>query len=730
MAMKRIFRSNVPAPQTDAKPPYQRKLVYLLAALLIGFAGWLIYLGSDLPSFDQLENYNPELASKVFSVDGVLIKEFFTERRFFTPLAQIPEPMIKAVLAIEDHRFYDHWGIAPMRFLRAAISDVLTMSRQQGASTLTQQLARRLYLSPEKTIARKIREMLTAIQLERTYTKREIMEMYLNHMNFAHGSYGVEAASQITFGKKIQDCNLAEFALLAGMAQRPAYLNPFRYPERVLKRRNLVLSRMLEEKYISRSQYQQAAAEPLNLTPNYARKDLGIAPYFTEMIRQDLQSQFGWDLYKAGLQIYTTMDTRVQACAERAVAAFLPQDQVVSNRAHRNREDLQKLAPKAFVDRYGLEKIIYTKTLADSVLNDKAAVQVSVVALDPRNGHILAMIGGRDFEESKYNRAVQAVRQPGSAFKPIVYATAVDNGYMPCYEKLNQPIVVEQADGSRWTPANYDGSIGGKTTLREALRRSLNLVTARLVQEDVPPRQVVQYARRMGITTPLDAVDAIALGSTGVKPIELTSAFGVLANHGVLVNPFGVLRVEDRFGNVLSTAAPQSRGVLPEVAAYIMVDMLKTVAQAGTGAASVSQFGFRRPAGGKTGTTNDYTDAWYITFTPQMVVSTWVGHDDPSMYLGERQTGTNAALPITVPIIKCSLDTLGEPVKDFVRPDGVVDVAICNESKMLAGKYCPDVVTEIFDQRYQPQSECPLHKGPNAQTRDNRGRPIKKRIRY
>jgi penicillin-binding protein 1A len=732
MSMKRISRTRVQARLTSTMGPnYQRKLLYVIGALFVGFIAWVVYLSFSLPSFDQLENYNPELATKVYSADGLLIKEFFTERRFYTPLSQIPEPMVKAVMAIEDHRFYSHWGIAPLRFLRAAFSDVLTMSRQQGASTLTQQLARRLHLSPEKTVSRKIREILTAIQLERTYTKREILEMYLNHMSFAHGSYGVEAASQLMFNKKIQDCTLAEFALLAGMAQRPAGLNPYRYADRAIKRRNMVLNRMLDVNFISRSQYQEAVNTDLTIVPDNERQYLGIAPYFTEAIRQDLQRQFGWDLYKAGLNIYTTLDTRVQAHAERAVAAYLPHDQEVSNRAHRTRETLEKLAPKALVEKYGLEKIIYKKALADSILNEKAAVQVSVLALDPRNGHILAMIGGRDFEESKYNRTIQAIRQPGSVFKPIVYTAAVDNGYMPCYEKLNQPIVVEQMDGSRWTPANYDGSIGGKTTLREALRRSLNLVSARLVQEDVPPQQVVQYARSMGITTPLDAVDAIALGSTGVKPIEITSAFGVFANRGVLVSPISVLRVEDKFGNVLSTASPQSRGVLREETAYIMTDMLKTVAQHGTGAASVSQFGFRRPAGGKTGTTNGYTDAWYITFTPQMVVSTWVGHDDPSMFLGEKQTGSNAALPITVPIIKGALDTLGLAEEEFIRPDGVVDVQICNESKQPAGKYCPDVVTEIFDQRYQPQGECDLHKSAKGTTRDNnKGRPIKKKIRY
>jgi len=290
--MKRFFRNVAPHPPGGTTiSPNRRRLLFILVALFIAFLSWIVYLSFSLPSFDQLENYNPELATKVFSADGVLIKEFFTERRFYVPLAEIPEPMVKAVLAIEDHRFYSHWGIAPLRFLRAALSDILTMSRQQGASTLTQQLARRLHLSPEKTITRKIKEMITAVQLERTYTKHEIMDMYLNHMSFAHGSYGVEAASQLMFGKKIQNCTLDEFAMLAGMAQRPAYLNPYRYADRALKRRTMVLNRMLDEGYITRAQYQQAVNAELKLAPNYERKDLGIAPYFTETIRQELQRQ-------------------------------------------------------------------------------------------------------------------------------------------------------------------------------------------------------------------------------------------------------------------------------------------------------------------------------------------------------------------------------------------------------------------------------------------------------
>ena len=727
MTIKRTSFVNTMKRRLEAIPAKKRRkrfwgaILALVGLLLI----WLLYLGTSLPKLDTLENYNPELASKVYSTDGVLIKEFFTERRFYVPLSKIPDVMVKSVLAAEDDRFYDHWGIRPLRFARAILFDVLTLSRQQGASTLTQQLARRLYLTPEKTATRKIREWMTAIQIERTYTKPEILEMYLNHMSFAHGTYGVEAAAQYLYGRSIGELTLSECALLTASLQRPAYWNPLRYPERAIKRRNLVvLARMRDVGYISKAQYEAAAASPLGVLQRKGSELEGIAPYFTEWLRQNLQKDFGWDLYKSGMTIYTTLDARVQACAENAVSTYLPKLQEISNRNLRKKEILEKFLTPEQLRQDTVERWLTRKAFVDSVLNEQAAVQIALVALDPRNGHILAMIGGRDFSESKYNRAVQARRQPGSAFKPIVYTAAVDNGYMPCYEKLNQPVVVELGDGTRWTPHNYDESIGGKTTLREALRRSLNLVTTRLVQEDVPPRQVVQYARHLGITTPLDAVDALALGSCGVIPIELISAFGVFANHGVLVQPFGVIRVEDRYGNIQQKNSPQSKGVLREETAYIMADMLRTVAQAGTGAQAVSQFGFTRPAGGKTGTTNDFTDAWYITFTPQMVVGTWVGHDDPALTLGNKQTGTNAALPITATTIKNALTALRLPEEWLSQPAGVVRIAICNETKLLASPACPDVVEKLFDLRYKPTEECNLHVGGRGRDRD------KRRVRY
>ena len=708
-----------------------RRVISIAGVLVLLMFVWVFYLSLDLPSFEQLENYTPELATKVYSADGVLIKEFFTERRFLTPLSQIPPTMIKAVLSTEDHRFYRHWGFVPIRFIKIIFTNLLAMSKEQGASTLTQQLARRLYLTPEKTIARKIREILTAIQIERTYTKQEILQMYMNHMSFGHGSYGVESAARLFFNKPVQDLSLAECALLTGMLQRPATLNPYAHLDRSLARRNLVLRRMLAEKAITKDEYDQATASEIVLVPHDQAFVEGTAPYFTEYIRQNLQEVYGWDLYKNGLHIYTTLDSRVQSCAEQAVAKYLPELQLVVNRHMRRKDEFIRLIPPSVLKRTDIDKLMANRAYVDSVLHEKCAVQIALVAIEPRNGHILALIGGRNFDESEFNRAVQAKRQPGSVFKPFVYTAAIDNGYMPSYEKLNQPIVVHQVDGTRWTPHNYDDSIGGKTTLREALRRSLNLVTARLVQEDVPPEQVVRYARNLGLSTPMDAVDAIALGSSGVIPMEVTSAFGAFANKGVLVKPISIVRVEDKYGNILEKANPQSKGVLREETAYIMTSMLQTVATRGTGAASVSMYNFRRPAAGKTGTTNDFTDAWYVTFTPQIVCGVWVGLDDPSMSLGNRQSGAKAALPIAATFMRAAHDTLQLPIEDFIRPDGVVELDICQDTKKLATDFCPEVEREIFDVRFKPVDQCDLHNAEKGSAMDlQKQRQQKRRIRY
>ena len=736
MALKRKKNKNNNINIAGKKPKGDfKKLLFmflLVGVPLICISAFIIYFSKDLPTSEKLENTTPNLPSKVYSADGVLLKEFFTEKRIYKPLSEIPDLVKNSIIATEDHRFYQHWGIVPSRLLKVTFNFLATGSKQQGASTLTQQLSRTLFLNREKTVTRKIKEILTAIQLERKYTKSEILEMYINHMSFGYGTYGVEAAAYQFFNKTVKDLTIAECAVLTGVLQRPANLNPVKLDsslERrayILERRNLVLRNMLVRGFINEEEFTNAINSEIKFAHVKDNPVINIAPYFTEDIRRKMFKQYDMGLYTNGMVFHTTLDSRVQACAEKAVAEHLPLMQNVVSNNMRKKKNFIKLVPPSKLEKSSIQKIMSDQSYVDSLIDVKCAVQVAFVALDPRNGKILAMVGGRDYKESEFNRVTQAVRQPGSVFKPFVYTAAVDNGYMPFYEKLNQPIVVQMVDGTRWTPHNYDGSLGGKTTMREALRKSLNLVTARIVQEDVPPEQVIRYARNLGITTPLEAVDAIALGAIGVKPIEIVSAFGVFANKGVLVEPHSLFRVEDKYGNVLEQVNPKSKGVLREETAYIMTNLLQTVASAGTGAASRSRFEFYRPAGGKTGTTNDFTDAWYISFTPQIVAGVWIGLDDPSLSLGERQSGARAALPITAPFMKAAHDTLKLPVMDFERPLGVVEIEICLETKLLATDNCPNVIKEICDIRFLPQKHCDIHTGE----RGNRPVPSQKRLSY
>ncbi len=512
----------------------------VLAVITGVFGVW--YLGRDLPSFSQLENFTPELATKVYSADGKLIEEFFTQRRFYTPLSEIPENMKKAVLAVEDHEFYKHWGMAPTRFFIVTLKYLLSggSTESGGASTLTQQLARRLYLTPEQTITRKLKEILTAIHLERAYTKDEILEMYMNQMQFSYATYGVESAARYLFNKSVQELTLSECALLAGAVQLPGVYNPFRNYDRTIKRRDFVLKRMLVENYISQQDYEQAVADEIALRERSNEAPIDDASYFTEHVRRLLYEKYGYDIYETGLNIYTTLDTRLQTAANKAIRAHLPKLQERVNRDFHKKSNFKYICPPSLLENQTLEQVLRNKALVDSIIAEKCRVQVAFVALNPKNGHILAMVGGRNFEESEFNRATQAVRQPGSCFKPFLYTAAIDNGLMPYNTKLNQPVTVEDMDGqgTRWTPRNYDHSVGGETTLREGLRRSLNLISVRLIKEDVPPKTVVEYARNFGITTPLEAVDALALGSIGVKPIEIISALACSPTRACMWTPF------------------------------------------------------------------------------------------------------------------------------------------------------------------------------------------------
>lgn len=715
--MKRHIRTENKQDSIDTKKKSSRSAVkplifFFLVFLVVGVV-FIFYLAQDLPSLQQLEHYDPELVTKIYSRDGVLIKELFTKKRMLKPLKEMPDYLIQAVLATEDREFNDHWGLNIKRLMKVVVIDIIQLRYAQGASTITQQVARQLYLSLEKSIIRKLREIITAIQIERTYTKPEILELYLNHMYLGHGAYGVQTASRIFFDKDVSELNLEECALLTGLFQLPNAYSPYRHPERAKRRRNIVLYNMFTQGFISEEEFQQTKEKPILVRKQDKIQEFGIAPYFTEYIRQNLQKTYHMDLYTGGYSIYTPLDARLQACADTAVAVHLKKLQNDFNKKLIKRGRIKYFLPDSLLKKHSLGELKKTHSaLLDSIATENFKMQVAFIALEPSTGNVLALVGGRDFEESKYNRVVQMrTRQPGSTFKPIVYTSAIDNGYSPSFELLNQPVVLYLPNGDRWAPHNYDLSQGGPTPLREALRRSLNLVTARLVQEVVPPKTVLDYARKLGLTTDIPAFDAIALGSGSVSPIEMTSAFGVFANQGVLAKPIFISQVVDKYGNIIEEHQPEIREVLRKETAYIMADMLQGVVNHGTGYEARTVYKFYFPAGGKTGTTNDFTDAWFIGFTKDIVAGVWVGFDDPAKTLGSGQAGSVVALPIWARFMKAAHDTLNLQPRSFEMPSGVVRVDICKETKQLANESCPNIISEVFETKNAPTDYCGKHTG-------------------
>ena len=701
--------------------------------ILVGVITWILGLASiaglfalvakDLPSLEQLENWNPRLITRIISADDVVIKEFYTQRRIYVPLDLMPENLVDAVLATEDRRFYRHWGVDIIRVTKAIMVDIITLSKKQGASTITQQLARNIYFDHKQTISRKMKELITAIQIERHYSKREIMEMYFTQTYYGGGAYGMQAAAQRYFSKDVEYLNLQECALLVAVLKAPSRYSPIYHLEKAKKRRNLVLMNMYLRGFIGVDEYKRAVASPIELYPSEAESPLGIAPYFTEYIRQQLEEKgerYGFDYYHDGLNVYTTLDSRLQYFAEQAVAdqlVFLDDRFLDKFTKNQLLPFLAERFPGQPLD--SLELMVQDTALIDSLLENKLTVQVAFVAIEPGTGKILAMIGGRDFSQYKFNRVVQAVRQPGSAFKPFVYLAAIDNGYPPTFRLLNQDVVVNDGSGKRWTPQNYDHSRSGLTSLREGLRRSLNLVTVRLVQEIVPPKMVVDYAHKMGMTTRLRTVDAIALGASGVIPLEIVNAYAAFDAGGVLAKNYGIVRIEDRFGNIIEENKPVRKVVISEQSAYMMTNLLQTVIDVGTGGSARWSFGFYQKAAGKTGTTNGFTDAWFIGYTPRICAGVWTGLDDPYMSLGEGQSGARAVLPIWANFMKAAYDSLTDndgyfplPAKDgFIRPSGIVEIEICEDTFQPATRYCPNTFKEVFIEKYAPSDSCSIHWG-------------------
>ncbi|MBL7994316.1 PBP1A family penicillin-binding protein [bacterium] len=703
--------------------PWRRAVRLFAIALVIGIfiiGFFAIYFSRDLPSIAQLEVYKPKLSTKVYSADGKVIKEFFKERRTRVPFNKIPKNVVNALLATEDHRFYNHWGVDMIRFVKAAMVNTASLSSKEGFSSLTQQLARNLYFDFEKTLSRKIKEILTAIQIEKTYSKNEIIEMYLTHMYFGNDAYGIQAAAKNFFGKDAADLTLEESAYLIGHLQAPSYY--VKNPDAADRRKIIVLKRMLDCGFISRAEYDETKTKPVVLTTTREEEIVGVAPYFSEHVRQELeamQDSLKFNIYEGGLSVFTTLDTRAQSAAENAYQEsvkekFIGLDKFGAGVVKANAKPyLTRYLQREGVDSETIHKLLQNPRSVDSLCKFYGTVQASLVALDPTNGRILAMIGGRDFNKYKLNHVTQIARQPGSTFKPFLYTVAIDNGYSPAFKLLNQDVVLIMEDGKRWTPQNYDGKRGGPTTLRDAIARSLNLVAIRLMQEIVPAQQVVAYAQKMGIETPLMPVDALALGVSDVIPLQIVSAYGVFANKGIRVEPVSILRIEDRDGNVIFQHVPKYKEVLSAETAFIMADMMKSSIEWGTGKYARA-YGFDRPAGVKTGTTQKWSDGWYIGFTPQMVTGVWVGFDTYEFNLGSKNPGEVTAAPIWGRFMAHALKDMDLPVEDFEMPPGVVRLEICKESGQLANTSCPEKIKEVFNAKFQPTDHCPIHTGAKS----------------
>ena len=697
-------------------PHIIKQTIYTALAGIVIIFTYVFYLSIDLPSIEQLENYDPDLVTRIYSADGVLLNELYFEKRVFVELEQIPQHMRDAVVAKEDRRFYDHWGISLRDVLRAVVINTVTMSYSSGFSSLTQQLARNLYdtIGFKKTIPRKIKEVITAIQIERTYTKDEILEMYLNSVHFGHGTYGVQAAAKRFYGKYANELALDESALLVGLLPAPARYSPVRFPERALTKRNVVLRVMRDQEYISQGEYAEARARLLDSIQQEQTR--GTAPYFTEYVRRFLEredDELGINIYRDGLKIYTTLDSRLQNIAEDAVLkSVIANQQKLNKRIFNDEEEFSKLAYLGIYPEDTVKLMMAGEMELYEDLRDKLLVQSSFVALDTRTGAILAMLGGRPDYPDQFNRATQSLRQPGSIFKPFVYTTAIDNGVPVTKQLLNQPVVlnVRNAKGVwvKWMPQNYDGSTGGLTTIREGLRRSMNLISVRMVQEVVPAEAVKQTARRMGVSTDIRAVDAIALGTSEVHLIEMVAAYGTFANKGVYCKPFGITKIEDRYGNVLKEYFPQKEEVLSAETSFIMTSLLQTVLDRGTGGSARWKYHFYHPAAGKTGTTQGWTDAWFVGYSPFIAAGAWFGVDDPQVSLGKGLDGSKAALPAWARFMRDSHDTLSYSRKEFDQPEHIENVKICQVTKNLPVNLCP-WETEVFIKGTEPTKRCSVH---------------------
>ncbi len=697
---------------TQRHPRASRGLLLLLCFIGafsagFGYASWaMVCRAGRCPAVDALKDYEPRQTSKLYAADGRFVAEIGLERRTLAKIADIPPLVRNAFIVTEDKRFYQHSGVDWRSVPRAALTDLKNRNFSEGFSTITMQLARNIFperLSRDKTLIRKLKEAKVARAIEQEYSKDKILELYLNQIYLGNGAYGVETAAQRYFGKSLKQLNVAEAATLAALPKGPERYNPRLFPDRAIQRRNVVIGLMRDAGIVSATDAREAQAYPLRLA---TRVDAGqTAPYFVEWIRQQLDEKFGKQLYLQGLKVYTTLDLDLQGAAERS---------------------LERQARAIEAGRYGAYPHMsyerYMARTSDTEPNDSPNspyLQDAFIAMDPRTGAVRALVGGRDFNDSKFDRAVQAVRQPGSTFKPIVYADAIHNGRPLSYLLDDSPLTVQLAGNATWTPQNFEGDFVGKIPMRRALYQSRNVPTIRLGLE-LGTQSVIDEARAFGLTTPIPGYPSIFIGAADVYPVELVAAYTAFASLGTRAEPMAITRVEDQKGNILWEPQPTTAPVLSPEEAWLMVSVMKDVVQRGTAAGSVgSQFHY--PAGGKTGTTNDGTDVWFIGYTPDLVAGVWMGFDKPQKIKSNAQGGILAAPAWTA--FMNEVYTRKPAPADWPMPGDIVVRQIDVTTNMLATPYCPRnvVANEFYLPGTEPIQPCNVHTGATLYPADTSG---------
>lgn len=766
----------------------------VILPLVVGLAaGGFFAFVRTVPSIEELKQQKVPPSTKIYADDDTLIGELKVQKGIHVPLEKMPQALLDAVVAVEDSNFWQHKGLDYLAIVRAAVKDVMKRHLKEGGSTITQQLAKITFLTPEKTIRRKIREAVLATRIEKNLSKKEILELYLNRVYFGHGAYGVEMASHVYFGKSVAEINLPEAAILAGLLKAPNTYSPFKSFDKAKTRQKVVLARMEEEGFINRKQKVEAIRSPIYLSTIRSGKETNN--YFIEYVRRYLEDKYGAEaVYKGGMKVYTTMNRHAQMVAQDAVKRGLRaldkrrgfrgpvehrdinvEEELEAKGSFRSiPPDVGAIIPglvlkvgrdEALVKASGLigtlsradaswARVIYDKNSpepkeledfsldkiikpgdvitvkvksvrggrATFALEQEPEVQGALVAIEPRTGFIRAIVGGYDYTLSEYNRALYAKRQPGSAFKPMVFTVALNNGFTPASVVKDDFVAYQKTlDGPKpnpdpdydpledpdfnpedyWIPQNYDGEYHGPTRLREALAYSRNVVSVKLVDK-VGYRKVIEFARTVGIKDDLPWNLTIALGTMTVTPLELTNAYGVFANGGIKMEPIGIKYIIDRRGSVIENNEPKGVRVLDEQTAFLMNSMLQDVVNHGTGWRAKA---LRRPVAGKTGTTNEYRDAWFLGFTMDMIAGVWVGYDDMRP-LGEEETGSKAAAPIWVDFMK-TISANYEP-KDFPRPaEGITTRLIDRETGLLANRWTENPLLEYFKEGTEPKETAP-----------------------